>query len=248
VGRLHLVVAGDSNGICQLFVVSENVESRRTEGRCIQIGSRPILSIDILPVRSRLLVLIGTTAGDILVWDLPSCTHDLLDQWDQLMNSEHLLGSYEAHQMGTNTISASILSSKDDGDISSTTVLICSGGDDQALCTCEATFSIRDKNLELNGGLNPQMFKEASSSAIKGVIQLKEEGAQDVRKIVSVGYSQLLAVWEYSKASGQLKLLNRSPVDVGDVNCLAANVDLNSNYNIAVGGSGVELFSYASGQ
>ena len=237
---LHLVVAGDSNGNCQIFVVSQDVEERQISGRVFQMSTRPILAIEIVRIHSRLLLILGTTAGDIILFDLPSSAEAALSKTDEFLTCLTPLGQYQAHQMGTNAISASIVSMDDP---SSKKILICSGGDDQAMCICEATIISGGDNLQLDGELSHWRIREASSSAIKGILQVKGQ-SKDERRIVSVGYSQHIAIWRYSlQRPGELKLLDSCPVDVGDVNCLTAEGDCNSDIKIAVGGSGVELFS-----
>lgn len=237
---LHLVVAGDSNGNCQIFVVSQDIEEWRITGRVFQMSTRPILAIEVVRIHSRLLVLLGTTAGDMILFDLPSSAEAALSKMEELSTCLTPLGQYQAHQMGTNAISVSIVSTDDP---SLTKILICSGGDDQALCICEATIISGGDSLQVDGELSPRRIREASSSAIKGVRQLKGQ-SKDERRIVSVGYSQQIAIWRYSlQRPGELKLLDSCPVDVGDVNSLTTGGDVNSDIKVAVGGSGVELFS-----
>jgi WD40 repeat protein len=237
---LHLVVAGDSDGNCQIFVVSQDVEEWRITGRVFQMSTRPILAIEVVRIQSGILILFGTTAGDIFLFGLPSSAEAVLSEMDEFSTCLTPLGQYQAHQMGTNAISVSVVSTDA---FSSTKILICSGGDDQAICICEATIISGGDSLRVDGELDPRRIREASSSAIKGVQQL-EGRSKDERRIVSVGYSQQIAIWRYSlQRPGELKLLDSRPVDVGDVNSLATGGDLNSDIKVVVGGSGVELFS-----
>jgi hypothetical protein len=74
----------------------------------------------------------------------------------------------------------------------------------------------------------------ASSSAIKGVKHL------DKNHILSVGYSQILAIWRLSSDGSALKLLSTVAVDVADVNCFSLPAAGNL---VAIGGMGVEFVS-----
>jgi WD40 repeat protein len=237
--RSHLVVAGDSDGNCHLFMVSEDTQLRPPPGQLVQASSRPILCIDLLSINGRVLVVLGTTGGDVLLFDLPGSFVELSDQWDDLRASWLPLSSYQAHQMGTNSVSSSIQSKEDyDGVV----VVICTGGDDQAVCICEAHIATsRPSKLELNYKLCPRVTREASFSAIKGVAQFLSKGK---RFILTVGYSQQLAVWSCGEIEGSnLQLEHHVPVDLGDVNCLAVDDRLCSECLLAVGGLGMETFA-----
>jgi WD40 repeat protein len=244
---IHLVVAGDSNGNCHFYVVSENQASRPVHGYLQSVGSRPVLSVDVLKMRSRLLLIFGTTGGDVFLWDVPSTVDGFpvneegLDKTGSFQPRH--FGEYQAHQMGTNAIGATALRSwEEDGEFY-TTVLICSGGDDQAIYICEARISQSDVGvLKLRQPFCQHVTREASSSAIKGIIHLPRGNNDNIATFLSVGYSQRLAKWQYSSCEPKsLILLNQCPVDVGDVNCMDASRGV-----VAVGGFGVELFSVFS--
>jgi WD40 repeat protein len=235
--RKHLIVAGDSDGCCHIVAVSEDSHATVAPAILVSTNSRPILCIDLLAVGSRVLVMIGNTGGEVLLFDLPGSDAELLAQWNDLRHNWHPLCIYKAHQMGTNTIHA--LLQESESSIDSTTVKICTGGDDQALCICDVSFSQgSDGRLALTFAPDPHVIKELSFSAIKGVFQLSHLGRAFV---VSVGYSQQLAVWELSHERRPL-LKARVSVDLGDINCLAVLDALNSSSDlmIAVGGLGIE--------
>ena len=243
----HIVLAGDSDGNCHIYLVQEDICARHTFGYIKPVGPRPILSLDVLEIGPRLLLLIGTTAGEVILWDVPGDSgsfklteHGSLDLTAQI--AVHPLGTYQAHQMGTNTIQASVLKREQAGDKLQFSILICSGGDDQAICVCEATLSLQnDGKLSIEKPLLPFITKEASSSAVKGVAVFPTGGERGVATILSVGYSQRLAAWQYSsEKQGKLALLTSNPIDVGDVNCLDYHEGVT-----AVGGFGIELTSVA---
>ena len=251
---IHFVVAGDSNGNGHFFVVAQNKDLKRSKaGRVLPICHRPILCVEMIRVEDRILILFGTTGGDLLMWEAPG-TISMDDDWDeflrQVCTDRSRLGAYQAHQMGTNTISARVKSvDRNNNGIVSTTVLICSGGDDQAICMCEVAFIVNDHGeLELRTDqLRPYVTKEASSSAIKGIVQFQDE--DETTKLLSVGYSQRLAVWHHCSSDlrdspGALDLVDRCLVDVGDVNSLASvGAPNKEQITIAVCGQGVEIFT-----
>lgn len=237
--KKHLVVAGDSDGGCHIVIIAEGSQAIVAPGILVSINSRPVLCIDLLVVGSRVLVMVGNTGGEVLLFDLPGSDSELLEQWDRLCQNWHPLCTYKAHQMGTNSIHAS-LQEGSDRSTDHTKIKICTGGDDQALCLCDVSISasFSDGRLALSGTPNPQIIKELSFSALKGVHQFSHLGRNFV---VSVGYSQLLAVWEVCHG-GRLQLKGRVSVDLGDVNCLAVldDVRCGSNLMLAVGGLGIE--------
>jgi hypothetical protein len=237
--RSHLVVAGDSDGNCHLFVVSEDTQLRPAPGIFIPTSSRPILCIELLPVDGRLLVMIGTTGGEVLLFDLPGSALELHDRWDAIVGSWSPLSSYKAHQMGANAISASIRSTTETEEGMVTSIFICTGGDDQAICICDFSLKTqKQRKLILASDPCPRVTREASFSAIKGIFQFCDEGR---RFLLTVGYSQQLALWQYSDNEGrELQLAGKMSVDLGDVNCLAVSKSTHSKLRLAVGGLGVE--------
>lgn len=235
--RKHLVVAGDSDGCCHIFVVEEDVSSRISPGLSVRTSPRPILCIDLLAVRDRMLAIIGTTGGNVLIFDLPGSTTALDAQWNDLKNQWVPLATYQAHQMGSNTIHGSLYNKKA---LNETTVRICSGGDDQALCVCDLSLTYGvDGRLVLSGDRQSHITRELSFSAIKGLVLFQ---CTEDTYLLSVGYSQKLALWKV-ESDGQPLLQDEISVDIGDVNCLAASpLKLGSDLMVAVGGMGVEHF------
>ena len=241
--RWHFIVAGDSNGVCQAFLVSEDFETRRLDGCVLYTGERPIISIQIIQIQSCLVIIFGTTEGDVKLLSVPSSVEALRCQWDNISDGIAPLGCYKAHQMGTNSISAMEIKPSP----SSNQILVCSGGDDQAICLCLVSLTEADHGLVLADEPAPVVIAGASSSAIKG-LKLFNGGTS----IVTVGYSQVLAFWKLRIMDGtapMIDLVDQISVDVGDVNCLAFldKVDDRENEKtfplVAIGGSGVELLA-----
>ena len=144
--------------------------------------------------------------------------------------------------MGTNTISASVLSMTETETGTSTSVFVCTGGDDQAVCSCLLSMETDNckSQLKLSCTLNPQVTREASFSAIKGIAQFCYNKR---RFVITVGYSQQLALWEYSHKDTSLHLVDNLLIDLGDINCLAIKNKPQSNPLVVIGGFGVETVS-----
>jgi hypothetical protein len=175
-------------------------------------------------------LLLGTTGGDVAVFDLPATVAGVEAMSTAKVNPTLW---YKAHAVGTNDINAIVVERQDGGTLS---MLIASGGDDQSICCCELRAnSVTGESLGDVKVERTSTTKEASYSAIKGVKWVDE------RYLMSAGYDQRLSVWQYAYPS--LTLVDCTPVDVGDVNCLHA-----LGQTVAVGGSGVELFSFKGRQ
>ena len=245
--RSHLVIAGDSEGSTHAFIISEinPQDFRNPRGMLVPTTiERPVLCIKSLLVGERIVVAMGTTGGDIHFFDAPGSLPMLQDSWDKFSTVWNPIGTYQGHQMGTNTMSAEILSMDEENDNLSATLSIVTGGDDQALCVARV-------NLEQTGGSGHRLqlqkepylnvVPEASFSAIKGVSCAYFCGQ---RYLFAVGYSQQLSIWKFNAEDDMLlECTSRLPVDLGDVNCLAAYQSPDeSTYLVAVCGMGVEIF------
>jgi len=186
---------------------------------------RPVLSIEmvVLQASSQLFIIAGTTDGSLVMWLLPMTDYSL---------PLSPLGMHNAHQVGTNSISASVAGIVEDR----VRLRICSGGDDQSLSTC--TVDVFDRECQASShSFNIVSFVRldvASASALKGAKLV------DSAHILSIGYSQRLALWRLSEEATTLELLSMTDVDVADINSFAVS---QANNLIAVGGMGVELFT-----
>jgi len=226
----HAVFTGDSDGSIHLFKVSnKQADASTIPGQLLFTLGRPVLSIEIVEPRSsaQLVVIAGTTDGSVVVWLLPM--HDF-----SLPVSP--VGKYKAHQVGTNSISALVTDVGKDR----VRLRICSGGDDQSLSTY--TVDLLSFHQEIQAAtptlsiVSHARLEVASASAVKGVKLV------DANFILSVGYSQRLALWQLSPDATALQILSMTAVDVADVNCFAVSV---ANNLLAVGGLGVEFFSFS---
>jgi len=186
----------------------------------------------------------GTTGGDIELFDLPASLSQLQDCWDNFASLWNPLGRYHGHQMGANAISGQILSLETANNKMRAIVSIVSGGDDQALCISRVGLEQIDEcdtRLQLVQDPELKVIPEASFSAIKGVSHVRFRGQ---RFVLSVGYSQQLSIWRFHSDDDMLlQCTSRLPVDLGDVNCLSVYQSPDeSTYLVAVCGMGVEMF------
>lgn len=245
--RSHFVIAGDSEGSSHAFLISEDDHQnyRNLLGILVPTpNERPILCIEALVIGDRVLILMGTTGGDIDLFDVSASLSRLQDCWDDFPSLWNLIGRYHGHQMGTNTITAEILSLEKANGKMSAVISIVSGGDDQALCISRVSLeqiNDCDPRLQLEKAPHLKMVREASFSAIKGVSHVRFCGQ---RYLVSVGYSQQLSIWKFHAEDDMLlQCTSRLPVDLGDVNCLCVyRSPDDSTYLVAVCGMGVEIF------
>jgi len=249
--RSHIVIAGDSEGNSHAFQIAEaNHQSWRDSlGLLVPTkGERPILCVEALVINERVLVLMGTTGGDIYLFDVPaslSRSRDSLNNFEGLWNP---IGSYHGHQMGTNTICTKLKSLETVKGRLHATVSIISGGDDQALCVSQITLEpVADCNNRLKLKETPRLrvVSEASFSAIKGVSYVHFCGQT---YLVSVGYSQQLSIWRFGADDDMLlECVSRLAVDLGDVNCLSVyqSPDESACF-VAVCGMGVEIFRHGN--
>jgi hypothetical protein len=255
--KQHLVAAGDSNGSLYIYKVSQTQKQSSSSyiGTLAFRSSRPILSLEYLrgdQARKHsaaiLLLLVGTTAGTVHVIDVSAAavTRDPLDAVTAAAFPVLPMASYHAHSMGVNAIGAATprFLSLDGQDGSMVAFVVCSGGDDQALCC--ATVVVRlvqqnDETLSCDAEVTDvRKVKEASASALKGVHWI------DGTHFVFVGYSQQVELWRYGYGEQQsVARVASTDTGVGDVCCLAAcGYDSRGGEVVmAVGGAGVEFFS-----
>ena len=225
-----LVVTGDSSGSCYLYRYSGLADSNSSyEVQLFYQDDRPIIAVDIVKHDERYVLLLGTTAGDIVAFDLPGVADPQV--WQNL--SRIPLLRYSAHSMGTNAISARLHV------VSGLRRLrICSGGDDQAISCCDVAMSSCESGI-LNEAtvLHTCRAENAAISALKGVAFIDDE------HIVATGYDQRISVWEVGEANAELSLVADAAVDIGDINCLAHCEIGNNRHALAIGGAGVDLLS-----
>jgi WD40 repeat protein len=245
--RVHLAIAGDSNGYSHIFLLPECAEMfhelRSTVGAKVKLSDRPILSIEAVSAANRILVLIGTTKGDLISYDLAGSYSQLREEIESLNDVWTLVDTCQVHQMGTNTITASV-SSVEAGE--SLQIAIASGGDDHSLCFTHLSIQQRLETAQLCILSNPRVQKipGASCSAIKSVSHVTME---EEKYILSAGYSQTLSLWQMTE-DGNTKpgVLSTVRIDLGDVNCMAVCRPSEVVAWVAACGMGVEMFKLCS--
>jgi WD40 repeat protein len=223
----HAVVAGDSNGGCYLYTLSEERTSPSYTGYLVYRSERPIISLDLAYLESRLILLIGTTGGEITLLDISYS----LDLGRGLDEPPVILLRYKPHQMGANAISSQIVVINDN-----VRLRVCTGGDDQALHCCDIDVRASGEASQASAVIvDSASVKNAAHSAIRGIHWVSET------TLVASGYDQRLTLWEV--AFPLVRLIACSVADVGDVNSLAFGVTPCGQQYAAVVGAGVELFS-----
>ena len=256
---MHLVFSGDSDGSFQLIIISDDITqtSPILFRHIFTSNARPILSLDVLDLDGVILVCLGNSAGDILIWEIPDLS--IYSKNKNLENDVEFPSSplfiYKAHQMGTNGISSIIASSNLTSNL--VEIVVCSGGDDQALTTAILSYS-RDEFGRYQGLITMiqcERLNEANSSAIKSVKLMKNQG--DGFRLYSVGYDQRLALWKVHCRSPErngnemMSLLSSSFVHVSDISTLDCIV-VKEAYGLekelcVVVGEGASLFSLDRG-
>jgi WD40 repeat protein len=253
---LHLVVAGDSNGCLHVFIVSEYSCCPIISKKTISEHGRPILCMDGFHGGLHdIFVVTGNSAGEVNVWHI--CYRDLilsepmyqLKVQDGLSTdfSVELLCTYQAHQMGTNDLSALIVTQSD-----KTFITICSGGDDQAIVVC--TLEV------ITVASNPGDFSR--KVVVLGIVKdhqnescLRAVKARKNRRrlyLYAVGYDQKLTVWCFSfcfsnSKTGVLKRIsqyNLNVFDAASMDCTETTYSCKSTSLLfAVSGEGLETIT-----
>lgn len=249
-------------------------------GKEIELTQRPILCLDVLlqsfgaSQQQSLFCFVGNTAGEVCVWifHVNSVSNNEKKQSRNrtgLSNHLDLVVSnnnkddkpsliYKAHQVGTNGISATFLNSSAlYDDTTDVDIIVCSGGDDQALTTTILRQKQQKaKTLEL---LKLVRYDGASSSAIKAVklMNQNEEKDNDFLRLYSVGYDQRLSLWKVNPnvetntrqaqeknkdIKRMLQFLCSSFVHVSDISSLDCIQQEEKEYCV-VAGEGLEVFS-----
>jgi len=237
--REHLVVGGDSAGQCFLDIVSENVSTRPSTGVVVEVSQRPVLCMALLPILGRILVAMGNTAGEVILYDLPGSPLNLRQLLPTLPTAWKPVAVFQAHQMGTNTMSMSA----ETLDGKNAEVTIFTGGDDQAISVCKFPLHLSEAGSLCPGPFSVVTESNASFSAIKGIVDVPSS-SKGCRYILSAGYTQRHVVWKWKNE--KLEAVRSLPVDIGDVNALTACKGTRGDFLVAVAGMGVELFNMSS--
>jgi hypothetical protein len=237
--RHHLVVGGDSAGQCFLDIVSEDKCAPSSAGVVLQVSDHPILSMALLPILGRVVIVMGNTAGEVLLYDLPGSELNLREVWPTLATTWKPHAAFQVHQMGTNAMSLS----GEALDCTSANATIFTGGDDQAICICRCRLSVSPVDSSLSSGpISITTEPYASFSALKGIFEVPTTGS-GCKYLLTTGYTQRVALWKWENE--KLEVVKYLPVDLGDVNALAACRD-GKGVLVAVVGLGIELFNLAT--
>jgi len=262
----HAVLAGDSDGGLHLFVVSERLEQPKTiAAHMLSTDSRPILCLDIVRISGEWLVAcVGDTSGQVSLWLLPGTIRQTPASTSKPATAcgDYLSGelptspffTYTAHQCGTNCISAllEIGSPAEHMAGAGSTLLICSGGDDEAISLWSGVLSLvcaNDDSHELSVTRSNLIRRnQASSSALKGIKLVGSKVAG--YRIYAAGYDQRIALWSIETKSVEergLVFRSSTPVDISDINCLDAMIihphKGGKMDQISIGGEGLEILS-----
>ncbi|KAG7347161.1 WD repeat-containing protein [Nitzschia inconspicua] len=243
--RVHLVIAGDSNGMVHLFLVSESLPSSHasTMGIKIPISDWPIICVRAVVIFDRVLVMFGTTKGNVMMIDLPKSANEIRDAIEFPDELWSFVGNFEAHCMGTNCIDAHV--SQEDKSSCTAEVSVVTGGDDHSLSFAHLTVQKENDDAPISLVCVSKMsaVPGASYSAVKSVFYLFHQGQQ---YLVSVGYSQTLCFWKIFNHGEEspVEVISSVPVALGDVNCMSYCISTGDTLEvwIAVCGMGVEMF------
>ncbi|KAL7473352.1 hypothetical protein ACHAXS_013805 [Conticribra weissflogii] len=247
--RCHLCLAGDSDGVLHLVVISELGNSRGTTiGNLISYSGRPILCIDLLRCRDRILAFVGTTSGDISVWDFPgtsilkdgNCSPDCLE--GKVPNRPVFV--FKAHKAGVNDLSVGSLP------ISSAPMNFCvyisSVSDDQTISICALYISVHSSQLCLKTSFLT-VLQRASFSPLKSIKLVLDQST--FHQIYVSGHDEQISLFKLGTTENQqpwIKFVSSSPIGT-DGSCLACfhfkKQGCPTRLIGSVGGDGIEIFS-----
>ena len=250
----HLVVSGDSDGNLHLVVISEFVVERRTTIGKILLGTgRPVLSIALLRCFDHVLAFVGTTAGELIVWDLPgkvkSENCDLGVHCLEGIMPTSPMCIFHIHQAGVNDLSAAILTSCSSSNEFS--VVVCAVGDEQAISACKLDF-IEDSTLPSSclrlRESHVSILQSASASPLKAVKLIVDDSA--FHQVYVSGHDEKITLFRLdTQEDKQPRLVYVSSSPLGTegscIDCLhLTSTDGSTRSIIAVGGEGIELQSF----
>jgi len=248
-GCYHIVMT-DSRGVVSVCLFSPQTLATTNALSVIEtfipFNECPLLASSVVLVQGgHVIGAFGDTTGSVSIWML-------LTTSSSSATSSIKIAEYSAHSMGTNALSMHVLAQAQ----ASTMILsflVCSGGDDQALCIANGDFSLED--MSWSRPLSILKREGAAGAAMKSVrlighIQEKEEAMQQqVYMLASLGCDQRLCFWSItmpvSSSSSSLALEWRSGgiVNIGDVQSLCISQDKSQ---ALVVGQGLQLFSLSS--
>ncbi len=155
--------------------------------------------------------------------------------------------------MGANCISARVVSTKTINDLEVVRLLICTGGDDQAISIQLLSLSIPstpDMSKVSIETLASYKKAEACGSAIKGIDVTGDESTGF--RVFTSGYDQRVGIWALHIDPNDLirfGVLSSTPMDIKDINTLGCCVEENKEEgtiteHVVAGGEGLEVVSF----
>ncbi len=257
---LFLIFFCDSRGIVSIniFDPCDNTITSKEE---LELDDHPVLCSNIILLKESdedivaILGLFGDTSGNVFI--------TLSGDRNGINGDSQLLFRYNAHTAGANAICSTVQQIAPN----QWHLLLCSGGDDQAICVLSCIILMTGKNTYDIQLLALHRYESLSGSAIKGV---KFFSKNETLFLCNVGYDRRLYFWsvqayvDYTlrsdiipfKCNGidlpvtivdkkdtlLMKWANGSIVNVADIGDMACDESLGS-VDIAVVGEGIQTFS-----
>jgi WD40 repeat protein len=256
---IFLIFFCDSRGIVSINTF-DSTDSTMVSREELELDDHPVLCSDIILLKGSdleivsILGVFGDTSGNIFVTlsgDSGGCNGD-----------SKLLFRYNAHTAGANTVCSTVQRIASD----KWHVVLCSGGDDQAVCVLSGVIFKNENNYEIQL-LALHRYEGTSGSAIKGVNFFSKN---DFLYLCNVGYDRRLYFWSlqaYTDGTLQslavtyscdgidipVNIVNKNEADlmkwvdgcvvnVADIGDMACD-ESQGSVDIAVVGEGVQTFS-----
>ena len=234
----HLVAAADSDGNMHIVIVTEQAPPRQTTiGKIIQGNGRPILCLELVSyLGEHILALVGNTAGEVAVWDLPCCVDG--DENSSEKSPSRLL-SLDAHSSGVNDLSVAIVNQCD----SEVELVLCSVGDDQTLAVHSLCVACNDSSIGISRSrLNHGEFYASPLKAVR----VTYDHALPFGLIYTTGQDEFVSLWQLKFEPISVKYLSSSSIGT-EGSCIDCIITKDSTgveqEMIAVGGEGIEVQS-----
>jgi WD40 repeat protein len=247
-GYHHFVASGDSEGNLHIVIVSEHSNNRKTTiGQIFEGNGRPVLCLELISFNGFVFIAVGTTSGEIQLWAfnitmLSGCCDRAEDEFYNLEGVYPTkVCEFKAHQSGVNDMSASAIPGEENDSL-----LVCSVGDDQAVCTCVISLEKRlEKEQLCCKNIRLSTTSCASASALKSVHVVLDETT--FHRVYTSGHDERVTLWEFDAVGMSLKYITCVPTGT-EGSCLDCfqytRPDGSLTEVCAVGGAGTELLSF----
>jgi hypothetical protein len=214
-----LVASGDSEGACCLYAVPAEVQSSY-KGHLVFQSDRPVLCLSLARVLSRIILVAGTSGGELIVHDVTRFPSGGLE-WPQVFRSK-------PHMVGANAVDTRVPWNERG------VLRICTGGDDQRIHCCEIQVSEGASSAAL---IRSVTCDNACTTSICGVSWLDDE------HVCATCSGQQLVIFKVSFP--WMTRIACTSVPVGDVSGLAvcdSNSEAPNCVTVAVTGAGVAVY------